>query len=487
MTSPDDSDHIDESSPEKKRICLCCVGDSFLKALVEAKGTDGECSYCAAEDKTISIRDLADRIEQAFEEHYERTSDEPDESEWAMLSDPESTYTWDRPGEEVLSAIAGAANIDEGPARDVLSILEERHSGRSATEAGEECDFADTSYYKEKSLHCYEFYEKWQNFERSIKAESRFFNREAAAILHELFADITLLQSSSGQPVVISIGPESKTRSLYRARVFAGEDDKLMDALKAPWNGLGSPPMAAASAGRMNARGISVFYGASSPETAIAEVRPPVGSKVAVACFDILRPMRVLDVEALKAVRARGSIFDPAYIHKAKLALFMEVLSSRIVRPIMPNEEAFEYLATQAIADYLASEARLDGMVFSSVQTKGEAKNIVLFHHAARVEEIEIPTGTKISASCEIIDDDGAYPYYLVWEDVPLEPALDDTAKRPHLMNPFPHNNSAEKTYDSRAASLKIDLDHIKVHHVEGVSFSTSEFEVPRHRNVRRS
>lgn len=39
----------------------------------------------------------------------------------------------------------------------------------------------------------------------------------------------------------------------------------------------------------MNARGVSVFYGANDPTAAIAEVRPPVGSQVAVAQFEIIR------------------------------------------------------------------------------------------------------------------------------------------------------------------------------------------------------
>jgi len=49
----------------------------------------------------------------------------------------------------------------------------------------------------------------------------------------------------------------------------------------------------------MNARGVSVFYGAIDPRVALAEVRPPVGSRVAVARFEIIRPLRLLDLNAL--------------------------------------------------------------------------------------------------------------------------------------------------------------------------------------------
>ena len=41
----------------------------------------------------------------------------------------------------------------------------------------------------------------------------------------------------------------------------------------------------------MNAKGISTFYGATNEDIALAEVRPPVGSQVAIARFDIIRPL----------------------------------------------------------------------------------------------------------------------------------------------------------------------------------------------------
>ena len=50
----------------------------------------------------------------------------------------------------------------------------------------------------------------------------------------------------------------------------------------------------AETGGRMNAAGISVFYGATDDETAIAGVRPPVGSWVATATFEVIRPLRLL-------------------------------------------------------------------------------------------------------------------------------------------------------------------------------------------------
>jgi hypothetical protein len=72
----------------------------------------------------------------------------------------------------------------------------------------------------------------------------------------------------------------------------------------------------------------------------------------------------------------------------------------------MPDDEAFEYLPTQAIADFLATENEpvLDGVVFPSVQAEGNGLNVVLFHKAAHVEAMEIPEGTEIEASSTVTE-----------------------------------------------------------------------------------
>jgi hypothetical protein len=154
----------------------------------------------------------------------------------------------------------------------------------------------------------------------------------------------------------------------------------------------------------MNARGISVFYGANDPGVALAEVRPPVGSWVAVARFEIVRPLRLLDLTALSQVIVEGSIFDPSYGDLLERAMFLRNLSTRIVMPVMPDDEQFKYLATQAIADFSATENNplLDGIIYRSVQVSGNALNIVLFHKAAWVGRMEIPGGGRSTRSLRL-------------------------------------------------------------------------------------
>jgi hypothetical protein len=234
----------------------------------------------------------------------------------------------------------------------------------------------------------------------------------------------------------------------------------------------------------MNARGITVFYGAEAPHVAIAEVRPPVGSRVAVAKFSIIRPLRLLDLTALSNVHDAGSIFDPTLKDRLERVAFLQSLGHRISRPVMPNDQDLDYLATQAIADFLATEnePQLDGIIFTSAQCQG-GRNVVLFHNAARVEALELPTGTEISADCGYHSDDGGQTSYSVSERVPPEPAPSPTAEK----GPFTSLASFSISMpplddDHREATLRVIPDSVEVHHVDQISVHTTPYSVDRHR-----
>lgn len=79
----------------------------------------------------------------------------------------------------------------------------------------------------------------------------------------------------------------------------------------------------------------------------------------------------------------------PPYFDNA----FLKELSGRFTRPAMPEREHLDYLVKQVVAEYLASEYRLDGLLYPSVQVAKDLPatsrtNIVLFHHAI-LESIE--------------------------------------------------------------------------------------------------
>lgn len=402
-----------------KRLCFDCVREGFLRGEIELHGKRRRCSYCGAVARSFSIGKVSDRVERAFEKHYARTADQPNGWESMLIRDKESDYEWEREGEPVVYAIMNAAEISEVAAQDIQTVLEARHESYDYTDCCEETEFSSDSYYEEKGADSSRWHMEWRKFEESLKTEARFFSRSAAHLLASVFDGIDVMKTRDGRTLVVDAGPGTAWKDLYRARAFQSENN-LGNALISPDRHLGSPPSLLASAGRMNARGISVFYGANDPKVALAEVRPPVGCRVAVARFEIIRPIKLLDLTAFGGVTTTGSVFDPAFADTVERLAFLRSLSNRIVRPVMPDDEAFEYLATQAVADFLATEAAspIDGIIFPSVQAAGSALNVVLLHKAALVEDIRLPAGTTTRVSFGHSTEDGWEEDYTVYEEV---------------------------------------------------------------------
>lgn len=467
--------------PKRGYICASCIGDSFLSALVASNEEVGQCDYCEDIGPLISLNALADHVETAFKVHFTRTPSEPDGWEYAMHYDKEIDYEWVRDGEPTVDAIAGAADLSEEAARDIQQILAEKYYDHEEASMGLEGEFSAEAHYDEIMPEDSHWWEDWGLFERTIKSEARFFSRKAAQQLSDLFDTIGDMRTVWGRSLIIDAGPNTDYTHLFRARVFQS-DDKLKPAIMRPDTELSAPPSHLASAGRMNARGISVFYGATSISTALSEVRPPVGSQVVVARFEIIRPIKLLDLTALRQVHETGSIFDPSYAYRLGRQNFLRVLSQRIVRPVMPDDQDAEYLPTQAVADFLATEGKvpLDGILYPSVQVAGDGLNVVLFHKAAKCKALKFPKGTKLSASTDTNDDEGQYVDYRVSEEIPHVREKPDT-KHPYHFIDLDFSHGPDLSYDDeREETLSVDLDSVTVHHVNAVQFVTKEFAVRR-------
>jgi hypothetical protein len=472
---------------EAKTICGGCVGEDYLADFIDNEGEVGECSYCGNKDVScITLEEFSDCIEAAFETHYSRTSSEPNSYEYAMLRDKEIDYDWERDGQQTLYAIMDAARTTEEIAQDVQAILSYRHFDFEEATMGMEAEFSDDAHYEEIMPRDEHWQQEWDSFEKQIKTEARFFSRTAAAHLGKLFDRIDEMRTGDGRSLVETIGPETNITHLYRGRVFQSEEP-LQKAMKRPDLELSAPPAWAAASGRMNAKGISVFYGATTPEVALAEVRPPVGSWVALVRFEIIRPLRLLDLVALGNVLELGSIFDPNYAYRLGRMMFLRTLSRRMSRPVMPDDQEMEYLPTQAIADYLSTEgqASLDGILFPSVQVGGNGVNAALFYKASRCEELEIPDGTEISARTFSMYEDGPERDFFVSETVlpeKDETVVENERRRPPPFTPSLGDRDEWPDADPRERTLRVDVDSLRVHEVSAVQIETQSHSVRRHR-----
>lgn len=459
-----------------RRICYNCIGESFLKAETKQNGKNRICSFCKTKTITYSLQQISQKIRVAFENHYSRTNTEPKDWESRLLADKESAYYWERSGSPVVDAIMDAAGVEEEPANEIREILADHYYDQGLAEIGEENEFDEDSYYEEKAIDDEVWQEEWNKFEESLKKEARFFNSIGVNHLKSVFKGIEKLKTRDNRPIFVKIGPREKISALYRARVFQ-TDTKLKMALSYPDKELGPPPSPFATAGRMNASGISVFYGATEPGIAVAEVRPPVGSQVVVARFSLIRSLNLLDLTALSDNYPEGSIFDESYAGSLEKAMFLRNLSSRLTKPIMPDDAIFEYLPTQAISDFLAScrRPKVDGIIFKSSQKNDAGVNVVLFNKASRVKGIALPEGTKVSASTVDweSDEEKVYPSYRVIIEAPQE--VEKPQEKDAL---FIRKIEYLQSLDNRKTCLEIDTNYLKVHIVKAIKFVTDEHTV---------
>jgi hypothetical protein len=292
------------------------------------------------------------------------------------------------------------------------------------------------------------------------------------------------MRTQTGGSVIVEAGPGAGLlfQHFYRARSFEAWSG-LEAALTHPDLHLGPPPSKFAQGGRMNARGISVFYGADEAATALAEVRPPVGANVVVGRFRLKRGVRLLDLKSFADVLERGSVFDPTYARRRERAVFLKTLVHRMTMPVMPSDEALEYVPTQAIADFLASriDPELDGILFPSVQVTGDKVNVVLFHKAARVAEVTYPPGTKLRVNAGMFNGEEWEPDITVIEEVPPSESASSPSSSVDAQDSLSSIDwDSPSDRDLRQVTLEVDLASLEVRRVRGVKFDTDDERVER-------
>lgn len=466
---------IDE---EELSICHKCINDEFLKKEIQTEGKLGKCSYCKKEHNIKEISWLAERIHSAIEEHFFLTSDEPTTLEHIYLSENNPSYDWERPGEPINYLIQDITRIEENVANDIQEYLSLYHGGEP-TDA-EENPYGDEACYDEKPPDKYAFQESWNFFCQEVKYKARFFSPSAEKVLGNLFNDLDSLKTFDGKSVIRSAGPGTENPDIFRARV-AQLHGTLELILKDPVQDLAAPPSKSSKHGRMNATGISVFYGATNAETCIAEVRPPVGSHIVIGRFQITRNIRLLDLNILSQIYVKGSCFDPEFNERLGHAAFLKHLVGELTKPVMPDEETFEYLPTQVTAEYLAEKVnpKLDGIMFNSSQSLDQGQNIILFQNSCKVEPYKLPTGTTVSIQYlwgteeEGEDGDGGF---VVYEELP------DKSQR----KPSESANETESQDDllgDRDITLRLDVNNdINVKVITGAKYQSREIYTSRHR-----
>lgn len=467
---------MSEGDSDDAYICHECIDDSFLKDEVRQEGSARNCHFCGKVRVAWPLDELATRVQGVVEEHFKATAG-------------------DR-GDPVAYVIAEIAGLDAKIAEAVRARLSEQ-TYWDAHEGNYDDPFGRDTCYQEGRPDTLDFHESWGFFRREIRTRSRFFGRSAQQALDEIFGDLASLKTWEGTPAIKMMLPTDEARFIFRARIAYSESE-LRDMLINPVKRLGPPPSRLARAGRMNAAGISVFYGAIERDTCIAEARAPVGSYVVLGRFEIIKPLRVLDLDVLTKVMTGGSWFEPGFTTRSNRAAFLRDLVEEISRPIMPRDEEFEYLPTQVVSEYLAScvEPGFDGIIFHSAQTAREGRNIVLFHRAAGVEPYTLPVNTNVDVNMGWASHDDYDDSIAVLETVPEPKPTPKPTKKEALTKPPSLASILELASENKPGdeqddddfygepSLKLDVQKLEVFEITAVTYKKAERRVSRNRRA---
>jgi hypothetical protein len=157
---------------------------------------------------------------------------------------------------------------------------------------------------------------------------------------------------------LLSLFTTIKKESIFYRGVTYGEDEK--DKIKLP-DRVTSPPDNKASANRMSAEGISIFYGAADKETVLAEI-PHDNAYAVVAQFECLRDLLILDLTSLRD-RSIPDYFDMEERDKREGLIFLQELEKELTQPIRDRNlnGNIEYVPSQVITEYFRHLYKVDG------------------------------------------------------------------------------------------------------------------------------
>ena len=388
-------------------ICPDCIGEPVLRSMViAATSNENSCDYCERELPSGELWGVAEKCDQVLTTFYEESS-----QTMAVVH-----FGRTPAGKDLTTTIQELALVSESVAADIVDALQAIWYDK---DTGESKYGDDGPWFVLRANIESPLLTEWAKMESSLRGEARYINPKVTAFMESIFREISNDRTGEGVSVLVNAGPRATYKTFYRARVFQSDQD-MSKALQHPEKSLGSPPSGIGSGGRMNAAGLPAFYGATNAETALAEVRPPVGSSVVVAKFSVIRPLKLLDLKLLGQVQLpqSASLFDEATVMAAQRRDFLRMLSERMALPVMPENQDRNYLITQVVADYLAMHpnASIDGIIYPSVQiNEGNAdehsENIVLFHKAATAINACSESATAEAELWEY-EDDGPGEYF---------------------------------------------------------------------------
>jgi hypothetical protein len=364
-----------------KYICGDCVFNQVLRSKLLENIITGDCTYCGAINTKITeskalLEFASDRLLNSLYSIEDATS-------------YESAMFWE--------------GTDEIPFNEIIYIIQDLKVGHEEFE-DEVADYVLSNsncktdlFVLDDGFHGNNTYQsKWTDFIKSTSYQNRFFNEDAKVFLDALF-DLLVDEMDLKNEVLTEI---DSSIQLFRARI-ANNEAVRKDIVSDPSSELGPVPVYLAGEQRMTPTGISAFYCSLDRETCFSEIRAVTGDLVISGAFSPTDKLVLLDLAKIQNLRKLNlDPFEENYSDVYNKTVFIKDLMFLMSKPASKNNSS-SYLSTQIIFEYLSLKFgdKLSGLMFNSIQTGGEGKNIAFFPSYSSVKMSLLNSGNVESIS----------------------------------------------------------------------------------------
>lgn len=348
-------------------VCLAHVDDPVLKAAITDHLSEPGCSYCGiVGDELNPVAAPLDDFLDVFMVGVRNLYEDAEASGVLVAPGRHVTTVYDA-GDVVWEVLEAHATTGRTPddvlASDITAAL--------TTQSWVRRDWQRLTLDQVMQY-------SWDSFKELVKYSTRFFFTGALGDASVDGERLPVLEFFRQLAAVLSRTPEifpQPCPRLYRGRMTPTDPDLSdYDAAK-----LGPPPSQRAAANRMSPAGISMFYGATDLDTAVAEIGAHSSYGYAVTGeFTTGREVRLIDLTKLPEI---PSIFDEQSFRSYYSILFLHNFVQDLTLPVdLDGREHIDYVPTQVFTEYLrySFPARVDGLMFPSAQ--GPGANVVVFY-----------------------------------------------------------------------------------------------------------
>lgn len=236
--------------------------------------------------------------------------------------------------------------VDRAVANNLLvEILDDGERVRAKVQPSARCD--------SESL------DRWKQLRDELRSRNRFF--PVTAFEHDRLEQ--LLSS-------LMFDDQDWQGRWYRARIEKS-------GAPYPPEEMGAPPARLASHGRANPPGIPYLYLGSTPDTAVAEVRPHPGEVVCVANVAVPRGLKIVDLRSPRELVSPFLLGDDSAIAPMRGDIaFLERLGEELTTPVLPNAAPIDYIPSQYLCEFI-KKCGYVGVAYASSVTIG--MNVALF------------------------------------------------------------------------------------------------------------